>query len=200
MRLGLLADIHGDLRNLNRALDALRAHEVDRFVVLGDVIYDRRNATETVDLLRGCRAVGVWGNHDLGLALDPSESLRERFSQSVIDFFAGLTAHYEIDDVLIAHSLPHQDPTDPAEYYLGSRPNEEGAVEESLNFCEHRRVFIGHFHSWFVGSSAGIVEWSAEEPLELSPELRYVIVVHAVMNGWTAVYDAAEDLLIPIRL
>lgn len=75
MKIGLLADIHADIANLRRAIDRLRREEVDEYVVLGDVIYDRCHASETIELLRGCGAIGVWGNHDIGLAVDPDPEL-----------------------------------------------------------------------------------------------------------------------------
>jgi predicted phosphodiesterase len=46
MRLGLLADIHGDVRKLSRAIERLRQEGVDKFVLLGDVIYDTRDADQ----------------------------------------------------------------------------------------------------------------------------------------------------------
>ena len=84
MRLGMLADIHGDIGNLSRAIDRLRQHDVDQVVLLGDVIYDTRNADQTVDLLHACGAVGVWGNHELGLCVEPEDEVRELYSDSVM--------------------------------------------------------------------------------------------------------------------
>jgi hypothetical protein len=55
------------------------------FVSLGDIIYDRRNASETVAALTDCGAFGVWGNHDLGLCEDPQEEVRRHFDDHVID-------------------------------------------------------------------------------------------------------------------
>jgi len=37
MKLGILADIHEQTRELRKAIDVLQQHRVDRFVVLGDV-------------------------------------------------------------------------------------------------------------------------------------------------------------------
>jgi predicted phosphodiesterase len=48
MRLGLLADIHGDVRKLSRAIERLRQEGLDKFVLLGDVIYDTRTVDHRV--------------------------------------------------------------------------------------------------------------------------------------------------------
>jgi len=73
MRLGILADIHEDIEGLTRALDQLRREAVDRVVVLGDLFDTGERVEATVDLLAEAGAVGVWGNHDLGLCDGPSE-------------------------------------------------------------------------------------------------------------------------------
>jgi hypothetical protein len=86
------------------------------FVVLGDVIYDSRNATETVELLTECGAVGVWGNHELGLCVDPDEEIRELFTPAVMNFFQKLKPKRTIGDVLFSHIQPNYDASDPVSY------------------------------------------------------------------------------------
>jgi predicted phosphodiesterase len=76
MKIGVLADIHGDVANLTKAIDRLRREKVDVIVALGDLIYDRRNASETVELLKNCGAIGVWGNHELGLCVEPNDDVQ----------------------------------------------------------------------------------------------------------------------------
>ena len=61
MKLGLLADIHENTRQLQKAIDVLQQHGADRFVVLGDVFEMGKHLEETVGLLREIQAVGVWG-------------------------------------------------------------------------------------------------------------------------------------------
>ena len=83
MKTGILADIHGHVENLRIAIDRLRREPVDLIVVLGDVIYDSRNAIETVALLRDCGAVGVWGNPSRAHLLGRRQADRNRFGQSL---------------------------------------------------------------------------------------------------------------------
>jgi predicted phosphodiesterase len=73
MKLGILADVHEHVENLREALEVLRQQGADRFVVLGDVFETGKRLEETIGLLREVNAVGVWGNHDVGLCLAPSE-------------------------------------------------------------------------------------------------------------------------------
>ena len=77
MKLGLLADIHEQTGQLRKAIAVLRRHGADRFVVLGDVFETGKRMEETVGLLRQVEAVGVWGNHDVGLCFDPDDKVCE---------------------------------------------------------------------------------------------------------------------------
>ena len=86
MKLGLLADIHEHTKQLRKAIDVLRQHGADRFVVLGDVFEMGKRIEETVYLLQQFEAVGVWGNHDVGLCFDPGEEVCQRYSAAVLDF------------------------------------------------------------------------------------------------------------------
>lgn len=69
MRIGILADIHGNVDNLEVALSRLREENVDKVILLGDIVESPRNAAKTVSLLNAHHAVGVWGNHELGLCI-----------------------------------------------------------------------------------------------------------------------------------
>src|SRR5262249_42161592 len=80
MKLGILADIHEATGNLRAALAALRERGAERFVVLGDVFETGKDTVETVRLLQEAGAVGVWGNHDLGLSHEPTESVRAKYA------------------------------------------------------------------------------------------------------------------------
>jgi hypothetical protein len=77
---GLLADIHEHTRRLQKAIAVLHQHGAERFVVLGDVLDTGKRIEPTVRLLQEVRAVGVWGNHDVGLCFDPGDSVCERHS------------------------------------------------------------------------------------------------------------------------
>ena len=77
MRLGIVADIHEDAEKLALALRRFRGEGVDRVVCLGDVAFALGSGLhETVALLADAGAVGVWGNHDLGLCHEPDEHFK----------------------------------------------------------------------------------------------------------------------------
>lgn len=200
MKIGILADIHGHIENLRNAINRLNRSQVDQFVLLGDVIYDRTKATETVALLKDCGAVGVWGNHKLGLCVDPDDQIRDMYTESVLEFFSTLHSRFELGDLLFSHTLPIEDPNDPVAYFLGKHLFEDRFLKNNFSEFPHRVMMIGHFHRWFAATPTGSIVWDGSEPLELNFESRYLIAVHAVMYGWAAVFDDGRNVLMPIRL
>src|SRR5262249_58585235 len=110
MKLGLLADIHEHTRQLQKAIAVLQRHGAERFVVLGDVFETGKRIEETVSLLQQVEAVGVWGNHDIGLCFDPDEAVCQRYSAAVLGFMASLQPRLEIDGCLFTHVEPWLDP------------------------------------------------------------------------------------------
>jgi hypothetical protein len=97
MKLGLLADIHEHTRRLQKAIAVLQEHGAERFVVLGEVFDTGKRFERTVRLLEQVRAVGVWGNHGVGLCFDPGDSVCERYGVAVLGFMGGLQPHLEVD-------------------------------------------------------------------------------------------------------
>ncbi len=200
MKFGILADIHGHVEHLRKAITCLSREQVDQFIVLGDLIFDRSHATETVGLLKDCGAVGVWGNHELGLCVDPDDEIRSMYTAPVLEYFSALSAQLEFADLLFSHTLPSEDARDPLSYYLGPHPLADGALKGSFDQFPHRVMMIGHFHRWFAATPAGAVPWDGGQPLVLESHRRYLFIVHAVMFGWAAVFDDRTNVLTPIRL
>lgn len=200
MRIGVLADIHGHIENLQKAIARLSAEGVDKFVVLGDLIVNTTNARETVALLQECGAVGVWGNHELGLCADLDEELRVAYTPPVIEYFSTLHSQFECGDMLFSHTMPDQDATDPLTYYLGPSPDDQEALKACFAAFPHRLMLVGHFHCWFAASDQGRLDWRGELPLPLDRERRYFFIVDAVMKGCAAIIDDELDQLTPVRL
>jgi hypothetical protein len=200
MKIGILADIHGHVGNLKKAIARLRLERVDLFVVLGDVIYNGVNAPETVAMLKDCEAVGVFGNHELGLCVDPRDDLRRRYDDYILDFFQSLKPQFETGELLFSHTLPDQDASDPFSYFLGPHPEEEGALDNCFAKFSQHVIMTGHFHKWFAATPAGRIAWSGEDPIKLDPHQRYFFVIDAVMNGHAAVLDDEQKILSPVHV
>jgi predicted phosphodiesterase len=200
MRIGILADIHEDVEALRQAIGLLRTERVDQVVVLCDLFFGGQRVAETADLLIEAGAVGVWGNHDLGLCHEPEPQFMARYPCRVFDFLKTLGSRLELEDCLFTHGLPQWDATDPIAYYLGDRPESAAALAGSFAASPCRITFVGHFHCWLTATPDGVISWDGNEAVYLAQELRYFVVIAAVCDGWCAVYDTISGRLAPFSL
>jgi hypothetical protein len=198
MRLGLLADIHEQTRQLRKAISVLQEHGADRFVVLGDVFETGKRMEETVGLLGQIEAVGVWGNHDVGLCFDPDEKVCERYSWAVLDFMGRLQPHLDIESCLFSHVEPWLDAHKVEDlWYFDGPPESPDKLARSFAAVPHRVLFLGHLHRWRLGTPEGVLPWRGEGPVRLDGPTRYLVVVHAVWDGHCALFDTATSELVP---
>ncbi|WP_169977949.1 metallophosphoesterase family protein [Tautonia rosea] len=201
MKLGLIADIHEDVDRLRQALDRLREAGADRLVMLGDVVEMGHRLSETVTLLREARVPGVWGNHDYGLCVDPGEEMRTRYGPEVLAYMATLTPRWIEGEVLVQHVEPRGNPEEVFDLWMFDEwpPTAEQLAADFAGFSQ-RRAFAGHRHCWRAVTPEGPLPWEGHEPLALPADRRCVVIVHAVADGWCGLYDAGEDVIIPLRL
>jgi hypothetical protein len=201
MKLGLLTDIHTHVDHLLAALDRFRAEQVDQVVVMGDTIdlFARfGGASETWRLLSDANAVGVWGNHDYGLCVEPDEGVRARYSPIVLDFMARLRPRIEIEGCLFSHIEPWLDPEYLPDLWYGCGPPDSAEkLDRIFNAVEHRVIFAGHYHQWLAATPAGVADWSGTTRIMLDDD-RYFVVVNALCNGDFATFDTWNGELVPM--
>jgi hypothetical protein len=197
MRLGLIADIHEHVEFLRIALKQFREEKVDQVIVLGDVYRTGARLDETCRLLAEANATGVWGNHDFGLCLSPTETAQAVFLPSTLHFMASLTACVERPDYYFAHVEPGLDPECIADlWFYGGPPHDEERRSRIFDTVKSRLIFVGHYHSWLHVTPSGIVDWNGKVKLCLS-EGRHLVVVGALLEGRYAVCDLETSELIP---
>jgi len=64
MKIGLIADIHGDLEGFQAALTLLNAHEVTCILCAGDIVDRGPEADAIVRLIKDHNIACIKGNHD----------------------------------------------------------------------------------------------------------------------------------------
>lgn len=81
MKIGIIADIHGDYAALKTALDRLnQAHQVDHILCAGDLVGRGPEQEKVVELIRQRNIPTVRGNHDewaYGLSADNRDFLED---------------------------------------------------------------------------------------------------------------------------
>ncbi|WP_100959798.1 metallophosphoesterase family protein [Bosea sp. FBZP-16] len=155
MRLGVIADIHGNLPALEAVLARLSRLSVDRVVNLGDCASGPLWPAETVRLLRATPMSHVRGNHDraLGAAspdgLGASDSFAWRdLDADARDWLAGLPFELEVGGARCLHASPKDDDTYLLDAIEGGRlvAAAPGAVETLLGPTRPAVVLCGHSH------------------------------------------------------
>jgi hypothetical protein len=200
MKIGILADIHEDVERLELALAHLRRAGADPLITLGDICENGSRLGATIPVLAQAGVIGVWGNHDLGLCRHPTAELRARYGGPVLDYLTTLRPRLELAGCLFTHALPCWDPTDPAIYYLGPRPETDEGRHDNFQTATGWVNFLGHFHRWLAATPNGPLTWAGDRPLVLERDERYLVVVAAVCDGWCATFDTATGELTPVRL
>jgi predicted phosphodiesterase len=202
MRIGILADIHEDLGHLRCAIDVLREQRADRLVVLGDVFELGHRLEETVAVLNGVGAIGVWGNHDFGLCGDnPRPEDRRRYGDQVLDFMGSLQPRLEVEGCLFTHVEPWLDPEKIEDLWYFDGPPETPEQVARIFAATHNRVmFVGHYHRWLVVTPEGIRPWAGDAPIILEAGNRHLVAINAVCQGKCALFDTETSLLTPFDL
>ena len=198
MKLGLITDIHEQVELLRLALDRFANDQVDQVVFIGDVCETGKRLEETCRLLSDVKAIGVWGNHDFGLCVNPDDRARAKYPAAVIDYMTSLRPRLEVGNCHFAHVEPWLNPEDVADlWYFEGPPDEHQKLDRIFDAVPHRIMFAGHYHKWLLVTPQGIADWRGDSPVRLSGDDRYFVVVGALCEGWSATFDTNTSELIP---
>lgn len=199
MKLGLITDIHEHVENLQVALAQFERHGVDQVVVIGDVFEMGKRIESTCQLLAEAKAIGVWGNHDFGLAYQPRNEVRQRYASSVMDFMTSLRPRLEIAGCLFTHVEPWLNPEEIADlWYFDGPPDSGEKLKRIFDAAPNRIMFSGHFHRWLLATADGISDWSGDRPIDLSSN-RFFVVIGALCEGRYATFDTETAVLLPFN-
>ena len=201
MKLGLLTDIHSHVFHLQAALGRLHTEHVAQLVVLGDVVdsFSRFDGVEeTCRLLAEAKVVGVWGNHDYGLCVEPDAGVRSRYSAAVLDYMATLRPRLEIDGCLFSHVEPWLN----AEYlpdlwYGGGPPDSPDKLARIFDAAPQRVIFAGHYHTWLAATPDGVRRLGRDDATRSGPG-PLLRCRRALCEGNFATFDTVTRELLPM--
>ena len=107
MKIGIIADIHGDVEALHLALDILQSHDVAQIVCAGDIVDKGPNNAAAVQLLQSRIVHSVAGNHDHDE--EYIGSLDEDTASYLRQLPIMLSFTWENQRVLLVHASPWSD-------------------------------------------------------------------------------------------
>ncbi|HEV2302483.1 MAG TPA: metallophosphoesterase family protein [Stellaceae bacterium] len=146
MRLGIVSDIHCNLRGLERGIELMG--EIDELLCLGDAIWEYRFSNEVVALLQERGAPTILGNHEEGfLGVQGARArARDGIDGTLLDWLAGqpFERRFEFGGkrLLMVHSTPWQPR---GAYVYPQSPLLERFAEAEADF-----VLYGHTHCRLV--------------------------------------------------
>ena len=118
MKIGLISDIHAHLSDLERALDILYSHSVEKILCAGDLVEKGPDGDAVVELLNKNLIAAVEGNHDENAVRHGAlgfEDGETRLSAESLSFLTALpkTRDYEWNGkrVLLCHGTPESNKT-----------------------------------------------------------------------------------------
>ena len=203
MKLGLLTDIHESNDYLERALHQFEVERVDQIIIVGDLYRTGTEIARTVELLAGAGATGIWGNHDYGLCVDPSESVRQKHAGPVLDFMSTLEPRLEVEGCLFTHVEPWLNSEDISDlWFIGGPPDcsdDAERIQRIFKAVPNRLMFTGHYHKWLLVGEDEVQDWDGRSVITLDSG-RFMTVVGAVCEGRFAVFDTENSLLTPFNL
>ena len=213
MKLALLSDIHSNIEALDTVLAELP--QVDRILVLGDIVGYGPDPNAVISRLRAIRARAVMGNHDAAMLapslldwFNPHAAAAARWTQRVLTpesrrYLAALPKYGRLGP----HRYVHGSPRKPYlwEYILDDLQALEILVRLGPRFC-----FFGHTHlpriftaegeethepgEWITLPAAALVNpGSVGQPRDGNPDAAFAVVdleIPAVRFGRVR-YDVA---------
>jgi putative phosphoesterase len=161
MKLGLISDIHADLKSLKLALDILQGQKVEQIICAGDLVDKGVGGDAVVKLIRERNISCVVGNHDW-LADKDQNWLQRNYGDSHPMLLSDETLEYlstlrdtlnfawEGQRILVAHGTPwNRD-----EYlYPYSQPS---LFAQVATFAEAEAVILGHTHEPMIADVRGV--------------------------------------------
>jgi putative phosphoesterase len=166
MKIGLIADIHGNQHALTKVLSQLYLERVDLILCAGDLVCYGSQTNQVLDLMRSCAIPCVTGNYDAAVAWNlpsasnkPSSPATEALKQTALDW-AKRNVHSKHRDYL--RGLPWM-----LSYYLDKlrivvihaglqQLDEWYSPEEPAHLCQLAAqmaadvIVLGHTHQPFV--------------------------------------------------
>jgi len=187
---------------LRQAVRRLRALRVDHLVTLGDafdtVRHDQPGA-EVARILAAEEAIGVWGNHDLGVSHDVSEHMRGLADPDLLAFASRLGGQLVLENHRFSHVLPWRDAHVIENLWTFDDLRDGVEPRRCFNAVPERVLFVGHYHSWGVMKEGGETDWGGDEPIALTHPECFLVRVAAVCDGWFAHFDTETTVLTPLR-
>ncbi len=151
MRIGLVSDIHCDIKAFKMALEHMGP--VDRVFCAGDMVLQYRFSNEVVDLIRRQDVLTVMGNHDASILSSAGAMMRANgvIDPANLEFLESLPARVDMQFDGKRLMMMHTSPLDPTGGGRDLRDNRNGSLK-SLYESQADVLIVGHTHRAIVAN------------------------------------------------
>ncbi len=191
MRIGVIADIHGNSLGLNAVLNDMERLDIDHILIAGDFVGYYPYVNEVFELLQSRNITCVSGNHDCYLLREISISedlwfsykldyIERIISEKNTEWLSGLPTQRIFEKGGLNWILCHGSPWDVEEYIYPDNTDFERFAEFDTDI-----VIMGHTHIPIVqrvGHVLLVNPGSCGQPRDYNPSASYAIVETGTCN------------------
>jgi predicted phosphodiesterase len=163
-RVGVIGDVHGEDRRLEGVLELFVMSEVDRVLVVGDLVDGYGDVARTLMLLEDAGVDAVRGNHERWFLAGEERGLRlatRELPERSVAYLRALpvTRRYETPrgGLLLGHGVGEDDMSFLRPDTVGYGLQDIGALRELMLDPETQYYIGGHTHLRMVRAFAGLV-------------------------------------------
>jgi predicted phosphodiesterase len=197
--IGLIADTHGSISALSRAIQTLSVKKVTELIHLGDFfdsVYNK-NIDEVLSVLQKYNVRAVKGNNDYQVEKMIENGFFDKSPDrngSCLAFLKKTPILYKIGNTCFSHSMPYDSMRS---FY---EPIDTGTTEKALEIFQntsYHTFFCGHSHNpvCFRYNSGKVMREAIHpgRPIHLSGDERYIFIVGSAESGECGFYDMSES-------
>jgi putative phosphoesterase len=157
MKIGIISDVHGDIKRLRVALKNLEREKVDVIICAGDILDEYIYSAEVIKLFRENRIISVLGNHDYEFLKFVEDIQKQKLDKyEGIEYLTSLPAKLMLTQngkkILVAHSAPWD--RIEAGQYTYVYPHQEDILNRMAR-VEADVLITGHTHMSFARFLSG---------------------------------------------
>lgn len=186
LRIGIVADVHGEYRLLEAALDIFRNRQIDTLAILGDLFDRVDQADRCVAPLTEWNLIGIYGNHELE-ALQSSGLHGHALHRHTVDVLSGFQEQVDRFGARFLHDPIIDEPVNPLQAIRGERqhtPQDEGP----------RIIFYGHTHHRQLRDEKGSIDIH-RGCVRLNGSRRYYANPGPLAEGQYMIWDRQSDTM-----
>ena len=182
----LFADVHAEVRTLERALEQCNIAGVETVALLGDLFDRAEEADRCAELLAEWHVTGVYGNHEKEIALAAAAG-EIPLADETIMMLSLLQERVVIDEVCFVHEEERWGHVDPIARMFHRHESDDHASHAQITFA-------GHTHFRSARNERGQLDIS-RGTLRLEEHRRYLINPGALVAGQYAIWNRATRII-----